>query len=370
MRGFIEKIPVILTSTAPSFESWFNAQTGKYRLITLEPTAQRPKIKIVDMRFDRKVKPYLSRAVVDTARKYIHKAERVMFVINRRGHSTMLHCAECGATMKCPDCGIPLVLHKDRNLLQCHYCGRSLSVPEFCSVCKSTNLSLLGAGTQKIEEDIRELFGMGALRFDSDRARRKTEIRALVEDAASEATRIMVGTKMMTKRIGGSGGFSMAGVLNIDSSLNIPDFRAREKTYREIIDLLDLIVPQGEVLIQTRFPQEPLFRLIRDNDYETFAREELAMRKALSFPPYSRLLNILVYGNAQASEKILKVIHESTQDIEVLGPLEKKTKKGVMESSILLKSRDRRALHAAARSVLEAFRHLKNVEVRIDVDPN
>jgi primosomal protein N' (replication factor Y) len=369
MRGFIEKIPVMLTSPVPSIDSWFNAQSGKYRPLALEPTVQRPKIKIVDMRFSKKVKPYLSKALVDAAKKYLQKAERIMFVINRRGHSTMLLCAECGSTEKCTACGIPLVLHKDRNLVRCHYCGKSRSVPESCSTCKSPNLSLLGAGTQKIEEDMRELFGMEPLRFDSDRAKRKTAIRQLVDEAALDASKIMVGTKMMTKRIGPSGSFSLAGMLTIDSSLNTPDFRAREKTYREITDLLDLVGPRGEIIIQTRFPQDPLFKCIRDNDYETFAREELTVRKAMNFPPYSRLLNILVSGNAPASEKILKIVHEAAQYIEVLGPMEKKTKKGAIESSLLLKSRDRKALHAAARSVLETFRNAKDIEIRIDVDP-
>jgi len=369
MRGFIEKIPVMLTSPVPSIDSWFNAQSGKYRPLALEPTVQRPKIKIVDMRFSKKVKPYLSKALVDAAKKYLQKAERIMFVINRRGHSTMLLCAECGSTEKCTACGIPLVLHKDRNLVRCHYCGKSRSVPESCSTCKSPNLSLLGAGTQKIEEDMRELFGMEPLRFDSDRAKRKTAIRQLVDEAALDASKIMIGTKMMTRHIGPSGSFSLAGMLTIDGSLNIPDFRAREKTYSEITDLLDLVGPQGEIIIQTRFPQEPLFRHIRDNDYETFAREELSMRKAMNFPPYSRLLNVLVSGNAAASDTILKIVHESARDIEVLGPIERKTKKGAIESSILLKSRDRKALHAAARSVLETFRNAKDIEIRIDVDP-
>jgi primosomal protein N' (replication factor Y) len=174
---------------------------------------------------------------------------------------------------------------------------------------------------------------------------------------------------MMTKRIGASGAFSMAAILTVDNSLNTPDFRAREKTFREITDVLDLVAPRGEVLIQTRLPQEPLFKYFRDNDYEAFAAEELSLRKALNFPPYSRLLNILVYGSPHVPEQIRKTIHDSFKNIEVLGPIEKKTKKGIMESSLLLKSQNRRALHAAARTVLEQYKNAKDVEIRIDVDP-
>jgi primosomal protein N' (replication factor Y) len=369
MRGFIEKIPVLLTSTAPSIDSWFNARSGKYGLIRLQQDVLRPKIRTVDMRFSRKVRPYLSKAVFDAAKRCIRKEERVMFVINRRGHSTMLTCRECGATEKCADCGIPLVLHKDRNILHCHYCGRSLPVPEFCATCKSPDLELLGAGTQKIEADISELFGIGAVRFDSDRARRKSTIRELVEQASSDSSKIMVGTKMMTKRISASFAFSVAAVLNIDNSLNIPDFRAREKAYQDITDILDLAGPDGEVLIQTRFPQEPLFRHLRENTYESFAAEELSVRKALGFPPYSRLINVLASGSVNVPDKIRKSVRESAADIEILGPTETRTKKGTTEYSILLKHRDRKTLHAAARAVLNAFKNVKEVRIRIDVDP-
>ena len=368
MRGFLENIPVILMSPAPSIDSWFNAQTGKYNLIRLQTKALMPVIRIADLRFGKKRGAYLSTAVIDKARRSLQKNGRILFIINRRGHATFLLCADCGNTESCPDCCIPLVLHKDRNLLECHYCARTLTVPDVCSKCGSPTIEQLGAGTQRIEEDLRDLFNIEPVRFDSDSASKKTEIQGLLKSIATNEPRIIVGTKMLTKRLNPNGSFSLAALLNVDSSLNIPDFRAREKTYQEIISVRDLVAAKGEVIVQTRFPQDPLFRHLRDDNYDAFAAEELAMRAALNFPPYSKLLNILVYGNTDLAEKIMKIIGESAEPVEILGPTEKKTKKGI-EYSFLLKHVERKVLHAAARAVVKRFKNAKDIEIRIDADP-
>ncbi len=368
MRGYLEGVPVMLMSPAPSMDSWFNAQSGKYDLIRLKAASPTPAIRLADLRFGKKRRAYLSDAVIDRARRVLQKNGRILFIINRRGHSTFLHCADCNNTASCPDCGIPLVLHKDRNLLACHYCAKSLAVPDVCSKCSSPNIEQLGAGTQRIEEDLKELFNMEPLRFDSDSAGRKTEIGDLLKNIATDEHKIIVGTKMLTKRLKPNGIFSLAAVLNADSSLNTPDFRAREKTYQEIVAVRDLVAAKGEVIVQTRFPQDSMFKHLRDNNYDAFAAEELAMRAALQFPPYAKMLNILAYGNADLAEKIMKIIRESKEPVEILGPTEKKTKKGI-EHSFLLKHAERKVLHAAARAVVQRFKNAKDVEIRIDADP-
>ena len=368
MRGFLEKIPVILASAAPSIDSWFNAKSGKYNLIRLQTSGQKPLIRIADLRFGKKGRRYLSTAVIDKARRSLQKNERILFLINRRGHSTFLHCADCGNTESCPECCIPLVLHKDRNLLECHYCARSLTVPDVCSKCSSPNIEQLGAGTQRIEEDLRSLFGIEPLRFDSDSASKKTEIQGLLKSITLDEPKIIVGTKMLTKRLNPNGSFSLAALLNVDSGLNIPDFRAREKVYQEIVSVRDLVAAKGEVIIQTRFPRDPLFRHLRDANYDAFAAEELAVRAALNFPPYTKLLKILAYGNSDLAEKIMKIFRELGAPVEIFGPTEKKTRKGV-EYSFLLKHAERKLLHAAARAVVKRFNNSKDIEIRIDADP-
>lgn len=368
MRGFMEKIPVILMSSAPSIDSWYNAQSGKYNLIRLQTSPSAPVIRIADLRFEKKNRSYLSTTVIDKARRALQKGRRILFIINRRGHSTFLHCDDCTNTEACPDCCIPLVLHKDRNLLECHYCARTVAVPDLCSKCSSPNIQQLGAGTQKIEEDLRDLFGIEPLRFDSDSAGKKTDLQGLLKSISAHEPRIIVGTKMLTKRLNPDGSFSLAALLNVDSSLNIPDFRAREKTYQEISSIRDLVVTKGEVIVQTRFPHDPLFKHLRDDNYDAFAEEELAMRAALNFPPYARLLKILAYGNAGLADNIVKIIRESAEPVEILGPTEKKTRKGI-EYSFLLKHAERKVLHTAAQTVVKRFKNAKEIEIRIDADP-
>ena len=369
MRGFLEKIPVLLTSSAPSMESWSNAVTGRYRLLDMRSAVKTPKIRTIDMRFTKKTRPYLSSSVIEASKRSLQKNEKVLFLINRRGHSTMLHCAECGNTERCAGCGIPLVLHRDGNTMQCHYCGSSMAVPETCNKCRSSRLELLGAGTQKIEEDMRELFGVGTVRFDSDKITRKTTERDMLAHASKDVTRMLVGTKILTRILGGTAQFGLAAILNPDISLNKPDFRAREKAFQEIVAVRDLVRPSGEMLLQTRLPHDPLFKYLRDDDFQAFAAEELSLRKALHFPPYSKMMDIVISGNGILSEKAVQVITLSSREIEILGPTERMTKKGRTEYSILMKHPKRKVLHAAARLLLEKIGHIKDAEIRIDVDP-
>jgi primosomal protein N' (replication factor Y) len=174
---------------------------------------------------------------------------------------------------------------------------------------------------------------------------------------------------MLTHLLGGSAQFGMAAVLNPDISLNIPDFRAREKAFQDILAVRDLLKPSGELLLQTRLPYDSLFKYLRDNDFETFASEELSMRKALHFPPYSRMMDIVVSGNNSLSEKAAKLITLSSKEIEILGPTERKTKKGKIEYSILIRHPERKVLHTAARSLLEKLGKIQDAEIRVDVDP-
>ena len=369
MRGFLEKAPVVLSSVTPSVDSYFNALTGKYVLLSPPSLTKRQRITIVDMRYAKKVRPGISKEVVDAARSRIKSDRKIMFVINRRGYSTLLLCAECGHRETCDNCEIPLVMHKDEKTLRCHYCGSVRVVPNRCARCGSTHLELLGAGTQKMQEELEGLFGVEAVRFDSDEVKKKTGARALLKRLSEDPAKVIVGTKMMTKRIGAAGDFSMAAVMNTDVSLNFPDFRASEKAYRELSVIAGLIEPGGEVLVQTRFARHSLFKYLRAGDYPSFVKEELAARKELSYPPYSKLVNITVTGNARLAEPIMRIIKGLSGDIELLGPTRSKSKRGEEEFSVLLKSGSRKALNQAARSVMEKYGEVKGIKLVIDVDP-
>jgi len=369
MRGYIEKATVLLSSICPSLESIYNCRKGKYTLIKPEGDFEKPKVRIIDMKHEKLLKPPLSKKVIDASMRYIKNNKKVMFVINRRGYSTLVQCTECNYIEECPSCRVPLVFHKQVMLLKCHYCGHMCKVPESCRRCRSYNIEFLGAGTQKIQEDIEKLLGIKTLRLDSDISRKKSEIEELIGATYRDDVKIIIGTKLMTRRVVVNGGFSMAAILNTDLFLNQPDFRSTEKTYQEISFITEKIAPTGEIFIQTRMPQNYLFKSLKNYDYATFFREELIRRKSIRYPPYSRLLLIRFISKNDLSKKLSEVVEKKGKDVEILGPSISKNSKGEYEFKLLLKSSVRGALHAVTKTIMEVFKDSKDIKIKVDVDP-
>lgn len=369
MRGYLEKATVLLSSICPSVESLYNCKSGKYTLLRPSDDMKKPRIKVIDMRYEKHVRPYLSKTVIDASLKQMKNDGKIMFVLNRRGYSTLLQCIDCNYILECPDCRIPLVFHKQDMSMKCHYCGFTLShVPENCGRCRGYNLTMLGTGTQKLQEDLEEILGIKTLRFDSDRARKKSELKDLIWATSGKDNKIVICTKFMTGKLDIMDRFSMAAILNTDLFLNIPDFRSAEKAYQEISTIIDKIASDGEIFIQTRMPQNYLFRSLKNYNYLSFLKEELHRRKALNYPPYSRLLLIKYISKKDLSNKLasLKIANDN---LEILGPYVAKKPQGGNEFKFLLKSSVRGKLQIAARSFIGAFRDSKDVRIRVDVDP-
>jgi primosomal protein N' (replication factor Y) len=366
MRGFLEKSAVVLSSITPSVDSYSNALSDKYILLRPKVEVRRPKVRVVDMRFEKPVRANISKAVFVTARERLRAGRKMIFVVNRKGYATLLLCRDCGRLEDCGQCAIPLVHHKDEGVLRCHYCGAVHPLPERCHRCGGHHLELLGSGTQRVQEDIEELLGVKTVRFDSDRLKRESEIKDVLADIAAGSSNIVIGTKMMTRRLGRTEKFSAAAVLNIDSLLNFPDFRASEKAYLELSSILELVEPSGEMLVQTRVSGNALLRHFRTGDYLSFVRDELSVRKELRYPPYAKLLSIRCSGERLAGD-IVKTVSGRGRDIEVLGPAASKERQG--DYVILLKSKDRKTLRTAAREVLGKYEGGKTRRVVIDVDP-
>jgi primosomal protein N' (replication factor Y) len=370
MRGFYEKGTVLLASVCPSIESVYNCKSGKYTLLRPQSVIKTPKVRVVDMRYEKHIKPSLSKTVIDTATKYLKSNGKIMFVINRRGYSTLLECRDCNYIEECPDCKIPLVYHKQDMSMKCHYCGYVRSkVPEFCGRCKGHNIQLLGAGTQRVQEDIEQILGVRGIRLDSDKIRRKAILHAEMGTASLYENRVIIGTKLMTRRIDTHITFAVAAILNTDMFLNLPDFRSSEKTYQEIISVMDKVVPDGEILIQTRMPQHYVFKAVKSNDYEAFYQEELRKRKTLRYPPFSRLILVTCSSKRDLTKKLSAQMKTPNSDLEILGPSVSKNKRGEYECKLLLRSPIRGHLHAAAEAIVEMFRGSRDVRVKIDVDP-
>lgn len=376
MRAYLEKATVLLSSICPSIESLYNSRKGKYTFIKPPVDMKKPRVRIIDMRYEKLLKPYLSKTVVDASLRSIKNNKKVMFVMNRRGYATLLQCSECNYIEECPHCRIPLVLHKSEmgnsqepRILRCHYCGYTSDVPGSCGRCKGYNLQMLGAGTQKVQEDIEEIIGVKTIRLDSDRAKKRTDIEKSMGTIFSDENKIIVGTKLMTRRVGGVGGFSMAVILNVDILLHLPDFRSAEKTFQEIVSIRDSIEPDGEVFIQTRMPQNYVFKSVKDNDYPLFLREEMSRRKSLLYPPYTRFLLMKCISKREIVKELAEIIERSKKDVEILGPSLSKNSQGQKVFKILLRSSISGSLHSVARTFIDAFKGSKDVTIKVDVDP-
>lgn len=373
MRGFLEKATVLLSSICPSIESLFNCRLKKYNLIEPTDRKKKPKIKLLDMRHDRLIKSYLSKSVVDIAARYVYNNKKVVFIINRRGYSTLLQCLDCNYIEECPICKVPLIFHKQDMSTRCHYCGYiKYSAPVTCKRCHGYNLEMLGAGTQRIQEAVEEILGIKTIRFDSDRARTKDDIGKLEDEMFHDENKIVIGTKLMTQKTGFFKEISMAIFLNSDISLNIPDFRSAERTYQDISSIIDKIDNDGIVFIQTRMPRHYLYKYLKRYDYQGFFHEELERRRPLNYPPYARLILIKVTSKRVLSKELSEEIsnlQRDVQDVEILGPTVSKNKKGENEFKLLLKSSVRMRLHAVARALIKAFKDSKNVKIGVDVDP-
>ncbi|MGB9715218.1 MAG: replication restart helicase PriA [Thermodesulfovibrionales bacterium] len=406
MRGFLEKAVVLLTSISPSIESFYNSKVGKYTLIKPEGYIKDTKVRVLDMKSEKTFKPYLSKTIIDAAKRYIQNNKKVIFLINRRGHSTLLQCKECNYVEGCPLCKIPLVIHKtltenglNSSLLRCHYCGYISIVPEMCSRCKGYYLELHGAGAQRVQEDIENLLGIKTLRLDSDVSRKKSETEKLLNATHMNEFKIIIGTKFMARRLhpdSGSSGFSMAAILNPDHFINLPDFRATEKAFQEITSIIDKIEPSGEIFIQTKIPNHYLYKCFKKHDYNKFFKEELSRRKPLNYPPFSRLLLMKFISKRDIYKELEGIISKTKENllhypslvnydpskengdykmkriddkVQILGPSTSKNIKGKYEFKILLKSSVRGALHEVARNLIEALKDSKDVKIKVDVDP-
>ncbi|MDO9289713.1 MAG: primosomal protein N' [Thermodesulfovibrionales bacterium] len=369
MRGYLEKATVVLSSICPSLESIYNVKQNKYTFLKPEAPVQRSKIRILNMYNEKQPVQNISKTVIDAASYAIKKNERIMFVINRKGYS-LLTCKECDNTETCNSCGIPLIFHKDDKVLRCHYCGFSSLPPEKCKKCGSVKIELIGTGIQRVEENIKKLFNIDPVRLDSDRIEKKAAKAGLSEMIKGET--IVLGTKLMTKRLTSQDGFDMGAVLNADIYINLPDFRAIEKAYQELSAIADKIKPLGRVFIQTRMPRNYLFKFIRNYDYAGFCEEELSKRKEMSYPPYSKIALITFKGSDYDDNRVAEVIKklvEDNKDLEILGPSVSMSRKGRKERTMLIKTTSKTKLYSSAKEFLKLAEGCKNLKISIAVDP-
>ena len=291
----------LLGTATPSMESYYNAKQGKYGLVELSrryKDIQLPSIEVVDMKdlYRRKmVSGPFSPRLLSAVRGALERGEQAILFQNRRGFAPMIECRQCGWVPKCPNCDISLTYHKSMNYLSCHYCGYTMKVPEQCPCCESKDIRGRGYGTEKIEDEIRSIFPEARIaRMDLDTTHTRNAYERLINDFSTGKNNLLIGTQMVTKGLD-FGKVSVVGILNADSMLNYPDFRAYEQAFMmmsQVSGRAGRKGKRGEVILQTKTPDLPVIQYVVHNDYPTFFKELLDERLEFHYPPFYHLVYV------------------------------------------------------------------------------
>lgn len=294
---------VLLGTATPSIESYFNAESGKYGFAQLSERyggVQMPEVMVVDMKseFVRKtIKSNFSSVLLSKINKALLENHQVILFQNRRGFSLRLECKQCNWVPQCKNCDVTLTYHKHSELLKCHYCGFSTTVPSECKDCGSHDLRMVGFGTEKVEEDLRLILPDAKIeRMDLDSTRKKNAFQKLMSDFEDGKTDILTGTQMLTKGLDFNN-VHVVGVLSTDNMLSFPDFRAHERTYQMLVQVSGRAGrkdKRGLVIFQSWKPDHPIIKNAVFNDYIGMYKSQLTERKNFRYPPYFRLINIKI----------------------------------------------------------------------------
>ena len=290
-------------SATPTVETYYKASSGKFGLVTLSErygNASLPALEIVDMRAERgrkAVSGYFSHTLLDATLNALGRKKQAILFHNRRGYAPLARCKMCAYTPKCDHCDVSLTYHRRTNRLICHYCGTEYPVPTICPVCHEPSIEVMGYGTERLEEEIEQNFrDRRVLRMDLDTTRNKDSYSRIIDDFSAHRADILVGTQMVTKGLD-FGDVELVGVLNADSLINFPDFRAAERAFNMIEQIAGRAGRRdsnGKVLVQTYNPDHPILELVQRHDYTGFYNRELEERRSFGFPPFTRIINIYV----------------------------------------------------------------------------
>jgi primosomal protein N' (replication factor Y) len=382
VRAQQAQVPVVLGSATPAFETLQNLIGSRYRGLTLprrEDQAPPPRLALVDVRAHT-VRQGLSNPVIDAMRRHLSAGGQVLVFINRRGYAPTLLCTACGWIAPCHACDARLTVHRATGQLRCHHCGAVEALPESCLRCGFA-VKPVGQGTERVEETVRELFpDQALLRLDRDTATRPEQLDAIVEGVLSGTARILVGTQMVTKGHHFPG-ISLVVVLNADQGLFSTDFRAAERLAQTIVQVAGRAGReriQGDVLIQTEYPEHPLLQSLLSGGYEGFAATAMLEREAARWPPFGRLA--VLRASTRASNGALEFLAAarqlapSTREVRLLGPVAAAMARRAdrYHAQLLIESAERGPLHRFIDDWLpqvETLARARRVRYALDVDP-
>lgn len=289
---------LIMGSATPSVVSYQRAKEGIYQLIELKKRYNEnplPKVELVDMREELKAgnRTIFSDALYHKMVETLNKGQQIILFLNRRGYSTFISCRECGEVMKCPECGISLVYHKQENAGVCHYCGKRFAIPKTCPKCDSKYIKYFGTGTEKVEEFTKALFPDRTVeRLDLDTAKNQREITRIINGFSKGKTDILIGTQLVAKGLDFKN-VGLVGVVAADVSLNIPDYRSTERTFQLVTQVAGRAGrgdDEGLVIVQSYTPDNFALATAAEHDYEGFFSQEIRMREFMDYPPFTDLI--------------------------------------------------------------------------------
>jgi primosomal protein N' (replication factor Y) (superfamily II helicase) len=397
VRGKQLDCPVILGSATPAVESYENCRQGRYRLLEIRDRVQSrplPKVELVDLRAqaniveakDSGAHQLISPELAHALRENYRESRQSLIFLNRRGFANFLLCRLCGHILRCAYCSVTLTLHMQRKSLTCHHCNFRRPVPEVCSACGKPDLARVGSGTEQIEQILHEIVpGAHIARMDRDTTRKRGSQEILIRSWERGDIDILVGTQMITKGHDVSG-VTLVGALLADMSLNVPDFRAAERTFQ----LLSQVAGRsgrgeapGRVIVQTYAPEHYTMRHLLEHDYQAFFEEEVEFRRALNYPPFGRLVSLRVDGpKADEVETKAKTLAQGLraqltrsekwrEQIEVMGPAPAPILKlrNRYRWQLLLKGTQSGVLLQFAGHARALFPRSRSTRLHIDVDP-
>lgn len=385
MRARLENIPVLLGSATPSLESYYNTQTAKYQLLTIQERVDArplPNVEIIDRRQDRG-QHLFSNALEQAVREVLGRGEQVLLFLNLRGFANFYLCRECGFVYDCPRCNVTLTYHSSTHRLQCHYCDFSRVPPVSCEQCGSPNVQYRGIGTERIEQDTQLLFPQAVVaRMDRDTVSGKNAHYNILRQFDQGEIDILIGTQMVTKGHDFPN-VTLVGVIAAEIGLNLPDFRSSERTFQILTQVAGRTGRGplgGSVIIQTYTPSHYAILAAQQHDYMTFYSREMIFRKQLRYPPFSRMINIILQGQddiltrecAQALAQYLR--RDNSQKLSILGPAPAALTRlrNKYRYQILLKSQHSLYMRTFMKAQIDLFRKtttLKDVQILVDVDP-
>ncbi|MBP7232868.1 MAG: primosomal protein N' [Syntrophaceae bacterium] len=378
----------VLGSATPGIRTYYNAETQKYAYLELTGRANAkplPRIDIVDMKKQKEISgkmPVLSDILVSALQETLSLHDQALLFLNKRGFDTFLVCADCGYSFTCPNCAVSLKSHPADHVVKCHYCDYVQKAMPLCPHCRGSRILNYGTGTQKLEAELKNLFPRASIcRMDSDTTSRRGEQEKMLRALEERKTDILVGTQMIAKGHDFPG-ITLVGVISADTSLNMPDFRAAEKTFQMLTQVAGRggrgDTP-GRVIVQTFNPQHYVLRHTRGHDYKAFFREEMEFRKALQYPPFTKIINLRLSSDRQdiltqtatALGRDARAFCENAGNLlDIVGPATSPLSKirGAFRMQMMIKGNDVKFMHFLAAELVEKHA-TSTVKIIADVDP-